>query len=50
MDLNRYSYNGKFDGNILVLGQTDCGETTFELKNELFNRQYKRLKQRNLIF
>ena len=36
MDLNRYSYNGKFDGNILVLGQTDCGETTFELKNELF--------------
>ena len=28
MDLSKYSYNGKFTGNIPVLGQTGCGKTT----------------------
>ena len=25
----KYSYNGRFDGNILVVGRTGCGKTTF---------------------
>ena len=25
----RYSYDGKFEGNILVVGRTGCGKTTF---------------------
>ena len=29
MDLTKYTYRGKFDANILVLGQTACGKTTF---------------------
>ena len=29
MNINKYSYNRKFDGNILILGQTACGKTTF---------------------
>ena len=24
-----YTYDKKFDGNILIVGQTSCGETTF---------------------
>ena len=41
MDLTNYTYSGKFDGNILVLGQTACGEATFVQnlgKNKLFNK------------
>ena len=41
MDINNYSYDGKFDGNILVLGQTACGKTTFVQnlgKNKLFGK------------
>ena len=36
---HKYNYDGKFDGNILVVGRTGCGKTTFiqQLgKNELF--------------
>ena len=29
MDKSDYSYNGRFDGNILVAGRTGCGKTTF---------------------
>ena len=29
MVVNGYTYAGKFEGNILVLGQTACGKTTF---------------------
>ena len=29
MDMNNYTYDGKFEGNILVLGQTACGKITF---------------------
>ena len=34
-----YSYNGKFEGNILIVGKTGCGKTTFIQKlgkNKLF--------------
>ena len=29
MDEVDYTYNGKFEGNILVVGKTGCGKTTF---------------------
>ena len=29
MVVNGYTHNAKFEGNILVLGQTACGKTTF---------------------
>ena len=29
MDIKGYTYDAKFQGNILVLGQTACGKTTF---------------------
>ena len=29
METNSYQYDVKFEGNILVLGQTACGKTTF---------------------
>ena len=29
MDGVNYSYDGKFEGNILVVGRTGCGKTTF---------------------
>ena len=34
-----YCYDGKFEGNILIVGQTGCGKTTFTqniAKNSLF--------------
>ena len=33
-----YTYNGKFDGNILIVGQTGCGKMTFIQK--LSKEQY----------
>ena len=27
-----YTYDGKFDGNILIVGRTGCGKTTFTQK------------------
>ena len=41
---NEYSYDGKFNGNILVVGRTDCGKTTFiqQLrKNKIFGTEIK---------
>ena len=38
----KYSYNGQFNGNILVVGRTGCGKTTFIQKlgrNKLFGRE-----------
>ena len=32
----RYIYDGKFSGNILVLGRTDCGKTSFVQKLALY--------------
>lgn len=37
-----YSYNGKFEGNILVVGRTGCGKTTFIQKlgkNKMFGKE-----------
>ena len=34
-----YTYDGKFGGNVLIVGQTGCGKTTFAqnlAKNDLF--------------
>ena len=39
-----YTYNGQFSGNILVVGRTGCGKTTFIEKlgiNKLFGSQTK---------
>ena len=39
MDEVKYLYDGKFEGNILIVGRTGCGEMTFVQnlgKNKLF--------------
>ena len=39
MDEMNYTYNGKFEGNILIAGRMGCGKTTFVQnlgKNKLF--------------
>ena len=39
-----YTYDGQFDGNILVVGRTGCGKTTFIEKlgkNKLFGSRIK---------
>ena len=39
MDVVKYTYDGKFEGNILIVGRTGCGKTTFVQnlgKNKLF--------------
>ena len=39
MDEIEHTYDGKFEGNILVVGRTACGKTTFVQnlrKNNLF--------------
>ena len=41
MDKMNYSYNAKFEGNILVVGRTGCGKTTFVQnlgKNKMFGK------------
>ena len=38
----KYSYNGQFNGNILVVGRTGCGKTTFIQmlgRNKLFGSE-----------
>lgn len=39
-----YSYDGKFEGKILVVGQTGCGKTTF-IKNQAKNNLFGELKE-----
>ena len=36
MTTTRYIYDGKFSGNVLVLGRTDCGKTSFVQKLALY--------------
>ena len=39
MDEIKYTYDGKFEGNILIVGRTGCAKTTFVQnfgKNKLF--------------
>ena len=33
----KYIYNGRFKGNILVVGRTECGKTTFVQKLALYD-------------
>lgn len=40
----KYCYDGKFEGNILVVGQTGCGKTTF-IKNQAKNNLLGELKE-----
>ena len=35
--MENYTYDGKFRGNILIVGQTECGKTTFMQKLALNN-------------
>ena len=35
--MENYIYNGKFTGNILIVGRTECGKTTFVEKLALNN-------------
>ena len=42
--MEKYSYDGQFISNILVVGRTGCGKTTFIeklAKNKLFREQIK---------
>ena len=41
MDEIKYSYDGTFEGNILIVGRTGCGKTTFAQNlgsNKLFGK------------
>ena len=39
-----YIYNGEFEGNILVVGRTGCGKTTF-VQNLAKNKMFGNLKE-----
>lgn len=39
-----YIYDGKFEGNILVVGRTSCGKTTF-VQNLAKNKRFSNLKE-----
>ena len=44
MEEQKYSFNGQFEGNILIVGRTGCGKTTFIQnlgKNKLFRKNIK---------
>ena len=43
MDVN-YTYDGKLNGNILIVGQTGCGKTTF-IKNLSKNKMFRKMKE-----
>ena len=35
--MQNYTYSGKFSGNVLIVGRTKCGKTTFMQKLALHN-------------
>ena len=35
--MQNHTYNGKFSGNVLIVGQAECGKTTFMHKLALHN-------------
>ena len=35
--MQNYTYSGKFSGNVLIVGLTECGKTTFMQKLALHN-------------
>ena len=43
-----YTYDGKFDGNILIVEQTSCGKTTF-IQTLAKNNMFSDLKEIYLI-
>ena len=44
--MESYIYNGKFSGNILIVGRSECGKTTFVQKLAL-NNFFGNLKKQN---
>ena len=44
MDEVKYSYNGRFEGNVLIVGRTGCGKTTF-VKNLAKNKHFRDIKE-----
>ena len=44
MDETTYMYNGKFKGNILIVGRTRCGKTVF-VQNVVKNRLFADIKE-----
>ena len=44
--MQNYTYNGKFSGNVLIVGWTECGKTTFMQKLALHNF-FGKLKKQN---
>ena len=44
MDGVNYSYDGRFEGNILVVGRTGCGKTTF-VQNLRENKLFRVVKE-----
>ena len=40
----KFTYNSKFEGNILVVGKTDCGKTTF-IQNLAVNNFFEKLEK-----
>ena len=43
-----YIYDGKFEGNILVVRRTGCGKTTF-VQNLAKNEMFRNIKEVNLV-
>ena len=41
---SKYTYDGKFNGNILAVAQTGCGKTTF-IQNLAKNKLLRKLKE-----
>ena len=35
--MQNYTYSGKFSGNVLIVGRTECRKTTFMQKSALHN-------------
>ena len=44
MAVAEYSYDEKFEGNVLIVGQTGCGKTTF-IQNIAKNNLFSELKE-----
>ena len=53
MDEVNYTYDGKFEGNVFIVGRTGCGKTTIVQnlgKNNLFGNTWGLLVIKNWIF
>ena len=45
--MENYVYNGKFSGNILIVGRTECGKTTF-MQELALNNTFDKLKKNRM--